>query len=145
MSRVKKSRPLDVTPRKHLLIIILFLTGVAIQKCSELFDPQIKYYILLVHVSVSSQDCVICMAGSYGLGVRDSNPGRARDSHFSKTVQTGCGSRLASWSIGTGAVGGMKLTTDLVLMSEVKNDWSCASAVPIRLHDVDRDHFNLYL
>ena len=40
MSRMKKARPLNVTPGKPLLIlIVLFLTGVAIQQCSEFFDP----------------------------------------------------------------------------------------------------------
>jgi len=43
MSRMKKARPLNVTPGKaFLILIILFLTEVAIQQGSEFFDPQTK-------------------------------------------------------------------------------------------------------
>jgi len=87
MSRLKEARPLNVTPGKPLLIlIILFLTGVANQQCSEFFDPQIKNYILLVYVSVSNRDWVIGWRLATDSAVRDSNPGRARDSVFSNTL-----------------------------------------------------------
>jgi hypothetical protein len=61
---------------------------------------------------------------------------------FSKNTQTGSGTHPASYSMGTWIKqAGREVNHSPPSSVEVKNDWTCTTAPPIRLHDVDRVNF----
>jgi hypothetical protein len=101
------------------------------------------YFCIIV---AQSCDSSVGIALCYGLEYRGSGvrfPAGAGNYSLNHRVQDGSGAHPASYPMSTRssfpggeAIGGVKLTIHLHLMSRSKNEWSYTSTPPIRLHGV---------